>query len=61
MHVHEHRLIEAILAGADSVAALADVTGAGLGCGTCRFDLLDLIARVRSGSGDRGSRGGTQP
>ena len=46
MHVHEATIIQAIRDGARSVDALAAATRASTGCGTCRFDLLDLIARV---------------
>ncbi len=43
MHVHTRALVEAISAGAVTLAALAEQTRAGTGCGTCRIDLLELI------------------
>lgn len=41
------RQIEAAIAnGARTLAELQAVTRAGTGCGTCRFDLLDILARA---------------
>ncbi|MBI5849470.1 MAG: (2Fe-2S)-binding protein [Planctomycetes bacterium] len=45
-HVHEGTLLDAIREGCCSVEDLAVRTRAGTGCATCRFDLLDLIART---------------
>jgi bacterioferritin-associated ferredoxin len=36
----------AIDAGAGSIAEIQDVTRACLGCGTCRFDLYELLAEA---------------
>ncbi|MFO1051682.1 MAG: (2Fe-2S)-binding protein [Planctomycetota bacterium] len=48
-HVHEATLLRAIRAGHRTLAALIEATGAGTGCGTCRFDLLALIERCAPG------------
>lgn len=45
-HVREGTLVDAIRDGCCSVEDLAARTRAGTGCATCRFDLLDLIART---------------
>ena len=44
-HVDEATLLRAIRAGATDVQALQRATGAGTGCGTCRFDLIELLER----------------
>jgi bacterioferritin-associated ferredoxin len=36
----------AIDAGAESIAEIQDATRACLGCGTCRFDLYELLAEA---------------
>jgi bacterioferritin-associated ferredoxin len=36
----------AIDAGAESIAEIQNVTRACLGCGTCRFDLYELLAEA---------------
>ena len=38
-------LRRAIAEGARTVGELSERTGAGTGCGTCRFDLFELLAR----------------
>ncbi|HEY6475615.1 MAG TPA: FAD-dependent oxidoreductase [Polyangia bacterium] len=43
--VSEVRLCEAIAAGACTVEALGDLTKAGTGCGSCKPDLVQLIAK----------------
>jgi nitrite reductase (NADH) large subunit len=43
--VNESRLCEAIGGGACTVEALGEMTKAGTGCGSCRGDLAQLIAR----------------
>jgi len=43
--VNESRLCDAIGAGAGTVEALGEVTKAGTGCGSCRGDLTQLLAR----------------
>jgi nitrite reductase (NADH) large subunit len=45
--VNESTLREAIVAGADSVAALGAATRAGTNCGSCRSDLAQLLATTR--------------
>jgi NAD(P)H-nitrite reductase large subunit len=44
MRVHRSTLVAAILGGARTLAALQAATSAGTGCGTCRIDLLELLA-----------------
>jgi NAD(P)H-nitrite reductase large subunit len=46
MKVHRSTLLRAIAAGAATVADLQERTRAGTGCGTCRFDLLQLLAEA---------------
>jgi NAD(P)H-nitrite reductase large subunit len=41
--VSETALVEAIEAGADSVAALGQTTKAGTGCGSCKGELEELL------------------
>jgi nitrite reductase (NADH) large subunit len=41
--VNEAQLVEAIEAGADSVAALGQATRAGTGCGSCKGELEELL------------------
>jgi NAD(P)H-nitrite reductase large subunit len=53
MHVHEATLRRAIRAGLRDVRALRDATAASSGCGTCRFDLEELI-RVEAARAARG-------
>jgi nitrite reductase (NADH) large subunit len=43
--VSESRLCEAIAAGACSLEALGELTKAGTGCGSCKQELVQLIAR----------------
>ena len=43
--VNESRLCDAIGAGACTVEALGEATKAGTGCGSCRGDLAQLLAR----------------
>ncbi|MEZ5963745.1 MAG: (2Fe-2S)-binding protein [Planctomycetota bacterium] len=56
MKVHRQTLLAAIRAGAHSLAALQAQTRAGTGCGTCRIDLLQLLAEYGHGEHDRGRR-----
>jgi NAD(P)H-nitrite reductase large subunit len=42
--VEKKRLIEAIEAGNHTIESLGKATGAGHGCGGCRWDLESLIA-----------------
>ena len=42
-HVQLRRIEAAIDAGATTVQAIGAVTRAGTGCGTCRFDLEELL------------------
>ncbi|MEM7201426.1 MAG: (2Fe-2S)-binding protein [Planctomycetota bacterium] len=44
MQVYRDTLIEAIRGGARTLRQLQEATRAGTGCGTCRIDLLDLLA-----------------
>lgn len=44
MHVHEATIRRAIRAGATDLAALSAATRAGTGCGTCRFDLIEILS-----------------
>jgi len=44
--VTEQALCDAIAAGADSVAALGDCTRAGTGCGSCKGELAQLLAKT---------------
>lgn len=43
MRVRMSTLTEAIARGAHTLEALQDATRAGMGCGTCRIDLLALL------------------
>jgi nitrite reductase (NADH) large subunit len=43
--VTEQVLCDAIAAGADSTLALGDATRAGTGCGSCKGELAQLIAK----------------
>lgn len=54
MKVHRQTLLEAIRAGARTLAELQTRTRAGTGCGTCRIDLLQLLAD--NGHGDQEAR-----
>ena len=47
--VGERAVLEAVAAGADSVAALGKRLGAGTGCGSCVPELEALLARAREG------------
>jgi NAD(P)H-nitrite reductase large subunit len=53
MRVHEATLVRAIRAGHDDLDAVARATRAGTGCGTCRSELLDLLAREQARAGTR--------
>ncbi|MCB9869775.1 MAG: (2Fe-2S)-binding protein [Planctomycetes bacterium] len=44
MRVTRGTLLAAIRGGARSVEALQYATGASTGCGTCHYDLLQLLA-----------------
>ena len=44
--VTEQTVCEAIAAGADSVTALGECTRAGTGCGSCKGELSQLLAKV---------------
>lgn len=46
MKVREGVLRTAMAAGARDLAALAEHTRAGTGCGTCRSELLQLLAEI---------------
>lgn len=46
MKVHRQTLLAAIDAGAHTLVALQARTRAGTGCGTCRIDLLQLLAET---------------
>lgn len=46
MKVHRNSLLAAIRAGAHTLASLQARTRAGTGCGTCRIDLLHLLAEA---------------
>lgn len=52
MKVHRGTLLAAIAAGARTLAELQARTRAGTGCGTCRIDLLQLLAEAGHGGGD---------
>lgn len=43
MRVRERTLVDAIARGARTLEALQAETRAGMGCGTCRIDLLALL------------------
>jgi nitrite reductase (NADH) large subunit len=43
--IDEARLCDAIAAGADSVEAIGSATKAGTGCGSCRTELAQILAR----------------
>lgn len=43
MRVRQSTLVEAIARGAHTLEALQAATRAGMGCGTCRIDLLALL------------------
>ena len=43
--VSEQALCDAIAAGADSIAALSECTRAGTGCGSCKGELTQLLAK----------------
>ncbi len=47
--VRRRTLVEAIRAGAATLAALRDCTRAGTACATCRIDLLALLAEEARG------------
>jgi NAD(P)H-nitrite reductase large subunit len=47
MRVRRSTLICAILGGAGTLEALQAATRAGMGCGTCRIDLLELLGDGR--------------
>ncbi len=53
MKVHRDTLIRAIRAGHDDVEALREATRAGTGCGTCRSELIALLAEVGTRPADR--------
>ena len=44
MRVRRSTLVAAVASGAATLEALQAATKAGLGCGTCRIDLLELLA-----------------
>lgn len=46
MKVHRNTILAAIHAGAHTLASLQARTRAGTGCGTCRIDLLQLLAQA---------------
>ena len=46
-HAVSERTVEvAVLAGADTIEALGDATGAGTGCGCCHDELQEVIDRA---------------
>ncbi len=51
MKVHKKTLLAAIAAGARTLSALQEHTRAGTGCGTCRIDLLQLLAECATDDG----------
>jgi nitrite reductase (NADH) large subunit len=56
MKVHARTLLAAIAAGAHDLATLQQRTRAGTGCGTCRIDLLQILARhAPAGTGPKTS------
>ena len=46
LDVDEATIERAIRAGAHTVDAVRDATGASSGCGTCRFDVEEILTRV---------------
>ncbi|HLU40447.1 MAG TPA: (2Fe-2S)-binding protein [Planctomycetota bacterium] len=46
MKIHRRELLDAIAAGATTLDELQRRTRAGTGCGTCRFDLLQLLGEA---------------
>lgn len=50
MVVHEATIRRAIERGARDLELLSEWTHAGLGCGTCRFDLEDMLAEASRGA-----------
>ena len=53
-HVQLSAIRRAIDAGARTVRAIGEQTRAGTGCGTCRFDLEELLAEAGSKDPDAG-------
>jgi nitrite reductase (NADH) large subunit len=45
----EAAIVEAIAAGAESVAAIGEATRAGTGCGSCKVELAELVAKHAGG------------
>jgi len=45
-YVDHDRVMAAIRAGATTVEEIGEATRAGTGCGTCRWDLEDLLRRA---------------
>ncbi|MGE0145447.1 MAG: (2Fe-2S)-binding protein [Planctomycetota bacterium] len=53
MHVTERTIAEAIANGARELEALMARTGAGRGCGTCRFDLIERLRAAAAAAADQ--------
>ena len=53
MRIRERTLLRAIRAGVKDLEALREATRAGTGCGTCRIDLIRLLASARRTDGAR--------
>lgn len=61
MKVHRQALLAAIGAGAHTLSALQARTRAGTGCGTCRIDLLQLLAAAGHGPSEPAVPSTTEP